>query len=359
VRLIVYVETDILGGAEVVTGHLIEALRPDIEVVAMGPHRRVVEYLAGRRAGTEPIVVPPLRSKRELRAFPVHRRILRSLSPSIFQAVLTFQTACQWPLIAAGSVRGVTPIAVEHLPPLPDTRRGHAAKRRAIRVLAGHVAVGARVARAVEDELHLPRGSVDTIYNGVPDVAVTPAEIPREGVTIGVVAASLSPRKGVDVLLRAVAPLVDTSIVIVGDGPAQPALRELARSLGLDDRVHWVGWSDTPRPYIAAFDILAVPSREEAFPLVILEAMLAGRPVVASAVGSVDEAVIDGSTGRLVPPDDPRALSDALGVLVADPELRDRMGARGRERAVERFSVEAMARSYEAMYDGLAATDAA
>jgi len=90
----VYVETDILGGAEIATGHLIEALRPDIEVVAMGPHPRIIEYLAGRRSGAEAIVVPPLRSKRELRAFPAHRKILRSLWPAIFQAVLTFQTAC-------------------------------------------------------------------------------------------------------------------------------------------------------------------------------------------------------------------------------------------------------------------------
>jgi glycosyltransferase involved in cell wall biosynthesis len=359
VRLVVYVETEILGGAEIVTGHLIEALRPDIDVVAMGPHPHVIEYLSSRRAGTEPIVVPPLRSKRELRAFPAHRRILRSLSPSIFQAVLTFQTACQWPLIAAGSVRGMIPIAVEHLPPFPDTRRGHAAKRRAVRVLAAHVAVGDRVARAVEDELHLPPGRVETIYNGVPDVDVTPAEIPRQGVTIGVVAASLSPRKGVDVLLRAIAPLVDTSLVIVGDGPDAPMLRELAHSLGLDDRVDWVGRSDRPRSYIAAVDILAVPSREEALPLVILEAMLAGRPVVASAVGSVDEAVIDGATGRLVAPDDPTALRDALGALVADSEMRDRMGERGRERAVEQFSIGAMARAYEALYDRLAATNAA
>lgn len=353
-----YVETDILGGAEIVTGHLIEALRPDIEVVAMGPHPRVIEYLASRRPGTDPVIVPPLRSKRELRAFPAHRCILRSLSPSIFQAVLTFQTACQWPLIAARSVRGMTPMAVEHLPPLRDTRRGHAAKRRAVRVLAAHVAVGDRVARAVEDELHLPRGSIETIHNGVPDVDVTAAEIPRHGMTIGVVAASLSPRKGVDVLLRALARLSDASLVVVGSGPGEPMLRELARSLGLGDRVHWVGWSNAPRSYIAAVDVLAVPSREEALPLVILEAMLAGRPVVASAVGSVDEAVIDGSTGRLVPPDDPTALADALGALVADAELRDRMGARGRERAVEQFSLEAMARSYEALYDRLAAADA-
>jgi len=356
VRLVVYVETDLLGGAEIVTGHLIEALRADIDVVAMGPHAHVIEYLAGRRPGSEAIVVPALRSRRELSAFPAHRRLLRSLEPAVFHAVLTFQTACLWPIIAAGTVRGVSPIAVEHLAPLGDTWRGRAAKRRAVRALDAHVAVGDRVARAVENDLGLRPGSVDTIYNGVPDIAVRPAEIPRGGTTIGVVAARLDWRKGVDVLLRAMSSLPDVTLVVIGEGPDEPVLRSLARTLEIDDRVSWLGRSVEPRSYIAAFDLLVVPSREEALPLVIVEAMLAGRAVIASDIGSVAEAVSAGETGLLVPADDDDALTDAIGTLARDPALRTRMGACGRERALQRFSVETMARSYEALYDMVATT---
>ncbi|HEY8216652.1 MAG TPA: glycosyltransferase [Acidimicrobiia bacterium] len=358
-RLVVYVETEIIGGAEIVTGHLVENLRADIEVCAMGPSAEVVEYLAGRRPGSRAVVVPPLRSKRELSAFPAHRRVLRSLAPGVFHAVMTFQTACFWPIIAAGTVRGIAPIAVEHLEPIRATWRDRAAKRRALRFLAAHIAVGSRVARDVERDLRLPPGTVRTIYNGLPDVTVSPAPIPGAGTTVGVVAAHLTRRKGIDVLLHALADLPQTQVAVVGRGPEEERLRALARDLGVEDRVQWLGWFDAPRPYIAAFDVLAVPSRAEAFPLVIVEAMLASRPVVASAVGSVPEAVTDGVTGALVPPDDPDALAGALTLLLADPDLRQRMGAAGRRDAIERFSVETMTRTYEQLYDEIAQRDVA
>jgi glycosyltransferase involved in cell wall biosynthesis len=354
----VYVETDILGGAEIVTGHLIDALRPDIEVVAMGPHPRVIEHLARRRPNAEAIIVPPMRSKHELRAFPAHRRILRSLSPSIFQAVLTLQTACQWPLIAARSVSGIAPIAVEHVHPVPDTRRGHAAKRRATRTLSAHVAVSDYLARAVERTYDLRPGSIVTIQNGVPDVPIQPASLPTTEPVVGT-ARRFEASKGIDVLLRAVALIPDAILFLVGEGEDEQSLRFLAEELGITERVHFIGWNEDARRYLAAFDVVVVPSRAEAFGLIALEAMLAERPVAASAVGGLPEVVEDGRTGLLVPPDDPAALAAALRRLLGDAALRVRMGVRGRERAIERFSVEVMARSYEALYDRLAATNAA
>ncbi len=352
-RLIVYVETDLLGGAEIVTGHLIEALRPDIDVVALGPHREVVEYLAGRRPGTEAIVMPPMRSTRELRAFPTHRRILRSLAPAVFQAVLTFPTACQWPLIAASNVHGIVPIGVEHLGPLPGTRRGEAARRRLTRTLAAHVAVSNALARAVERSSKLPPGSVITIPNAVPDVPVHAVDLGVRRPVFGA-AGRFEAGKGIDVLVRAVAMTPDVNLVLVGKGECERALRSLVDELGVAERVHFVGWTDDARSFVAAFDVLVVPSRIEAFGLVALEAMLAARPVIASAVGGLPEVVEDSRTGLLVPPDDPEALASALGALVADGPRRARMGRQGRDRALEHFSLRAMAQAYEALYDRVA-----
>jgi glycosyltransferase involved in cell wall biosynthesis len=350
-RVVVYVETEIIGGAEIVTGHLVANLRADIDVCVMGPCATVVEHIAARRAGAEAIVLAPLRSKRELFAFPSYRRVLRSLAPGVFHAVMTFETACFWPIIAAGTVRGMAPIAVEHMEPISSTRRDRAAKRRALRFLAAHVAVGQAVARAVERDLHLGAGSVRTIYNGLPDAEILPAHMPTAGPVVGVVAAHLTRLKGVDVLLRALASVPTAQVAVVGTGPEEPSLRALAHDLGIDDRVQWRGWSDSPRRDIASFDVLAVPSRTEALPLVIVEAMLASRPVVASAVGSIPEAVTDGVTGFLVAPDDPAELARALRTLLEDQELRRRFGGAGRQAAIERFSVDAMSRAYERLYD--------
>jgi glycosyltransferase involved in cell wall biosynthesis len=296
VRLVVYLESPVLGGAEIVTGHLIEALRSDIEVVAMGPDQHVVEYLAGRRPNTDAVVLPPLRSARELSALPAHLRALRARRPAVFHAVLTYQTACQWPLIAAWSVPGMIPVAVEHTAPHPDTRRGRAAARRIQRVVAAHVAVGRSVADDIEAEYGLSPGSIQAIPNGVPDIPVVPVELGTGSLVYGT-ASRFDPEKGLDVLVRSAASVPDATLFLVGGGEEEPGLRRLVDELGIGSRVRFVEWSDDARRYLAAFDVVVVPSRAETFGLTALEAMLAERPVVASAVGGLPELIDEGTTG--------------------------------------------------------------
>ncbi len=101
---------------------------------------------------------------------------------------------------------------------------------------------------------------------------------------------------------------------------------------------------------------MALPSRSEGFPLTVVEAMLAARPIVATRVGSVAEAVIDGKTGLLVEKDDVAGLAAALRRLRDDPALRIRCGQRGREVAVARFTVEHMAKSYESLWHQVVST---
>src|SRR5207302_6028335 len=108
----------------------------------------------------------------------------------------------------------------------------------------------------------------------------------------------------------------DAALVLVGDGPERRSLAALAGDLGLDDRVLFAGWQTQPRRYLTTVDVFALPSRFEGFPLAVVEAMLAELPVVASAVGSVPEAVREGETGLLVPPDDPARLAAALRRLL-------------------------------------------
>jgi glycosyltransferase involved in cell wall biosynthesis len=349
VRIVVYVETDAVGGSEIATGHLLEALSPDIEVVTVGPAADVVEWLAARRPGSRAIVVPPMRSKAQLGALPAHRRVLRELAPAIFHAVLTFQTACQWPLLTAAFTSGIAPLAVEHLPPVPDTRRGIAAKRRTSRRLAAHVAVSHHVARAVESAFGLADGSVQTIYNGVPDVPADPVALPGSGPAV-VAAGRFDRLKGLDVLVRSMESVPDARLVLVGDGPEAVHLRELAAVPALRGRVHFAGWCDDVRGFLRSADVVAVPSRLEALGLTAIEAMLAERPVVASDVGGLPEVVAAGVTGALVPADDVPALAGALRGLLADPARCARLGIRGRERALEWFSVDTMTTAYTDLY---------
>jgi glycosyltransferase involved in cell wall biosynthesis len=115
--------------------------------------------------------------------------------------------------------------------------------------------------------------------------------------------------------------------------------------------VVWHGWSEGPRGYLSSLDVFALPSRFEGFPLAVLEALLARSAVVAADVGSVSEAVRDGETGLLVPPEDPTALAEAIRRVLADGELRQRLGEQGRRLVLERFTADHMTRAFESLYD--------
>jgi len=170
---------------------------------------------------------------------------------------------------------------------------------------------------------------------------------------IGTVCRLVEPKKGLAVLLQAMAGLRDRAVaqlLIVGEGPAFPALRALSVRLGLSDRVVFAGVRRDIAGLLPLMDVFVLPSLYEGFGIALVEAMAAGRPVVATAVGGIPEVVVQGETGLLVPPGDPGALGDAIAHLVNHPEQARLMGARGRERACDRFSIESAVTRHENLY---------
>ena len=182
--------------------------------------------------------------------------------------------------------------------------------------------------------------------------------VPVDALVLGIVA-SLTSIKDHATLLRAVASVVPAypalHLVLVGDGPTRGASEELARELGIVDRVHFAGL----RPHLPnlhhAFDLSALTSASEGFPNTVVEAMAAGRPVVATRVGGIPDAVEEGETGLLVPPGDAAALSAALAALLGDPSRRARMGERARAVAESRYSARVAIGALERLYDELTA----
>ena len=192
---------------------------------------------------------------------------------------------------------------------------------------------------------------------GLPGAAGRAAARARFGIegelAIGIVAA-LEPRKGHDVLLRALATLAGAPpwrCLVCGGGSQHQALQRLAADLGIAPRVRFLGEQRQVADVLAALDVFVMPSRHEGLGVAVLEAMAMSLPVVASAVGGIPEAVQPGETGLLVPPDDPPALAAALRELAGDVEEARRMGHAGRARVVTEFSMEAMAGRYERLYD--------
>jgi glycosyltransferase involved in cell wall biosynthesis len=194
-----------------------------------------------------------------------------------------------------------------------------------------------------------------------PADAQLPAEL-SERPLVGVVA-RLQPEKGVANFLKAAARIApqfpEAHIVVAGDGPLRQQLADLAGDLGLKSRVHFLGFQSDASALMRLLDVLVVPSLTEGSPLVTLEAMAAGVPVVASAVGGIPDQIRQDKEGLLVPPDDTAALGDALLALLRDPDHARRLGEAGRRRVASRFNHATMVRQIEDVYHAVLGPPAA
>jgi glycosyltransferase involved in cell wall biosynthesis len=197
----------------------------------------------------------------------------------------------------------------------------------------------------------VPARKVSVIPNGVVlDSVCERSRAPRRVIVV----ANLRPEKGHDVLLRAAAQVVqkfpDARFDIVGGGPLAAALETLTSELGLRRHVAFHGHCEDVASRLAAADLCVVPSWSEAFPNAVLEAMAAGLPVIASAVGGVLEIVRDDETGLLVRPGDVDMLATRICRVMADAVLARSLGAAGRAQVGTAYSFDRMAAEFEAVY---------
>jgi glycosyltransferase involved in cell wall biosynthesis len=146
---------------------------------------------------------------------------------------------------------------------------------------------------------------------------------------------------------------VEATLCLVGDGPDRPHLEQRAHELGIIRDTLFVGYQEDVGPLYAAFDALVLPSGNEGTPVSVIEALAAGRPVVATKVGGVPDVVRDGEDGFLVGTGATDELADRLTRLAGDPALRERLGAAGRERVLPRYAVERLVDDVDRLYRSL------
>jgi glycosyltransferase involved in cell wall biosynthesis len=173
----------------------------------------------------------------------------------------------------------------------------------------------------------------------------------------------LAPEKGLNLFLKAAREVLntrpETEFLIVGEGPQRPMLESQACELGIAHAVVFTGVLDDMPDVYASMDIFVLPSLNEGLPLALLEAMAAGKPVVATRVGGVPGLVISERTGLLVETQNVTALRDSMLRLIDDPQLRHELGEAGQRLVAERFSAEKMAGNYLRMYRDIISTRAA
>jgi glycosyltransferase involved in cell wall biosynthesis len=143
---------------------------------------------------------------------------------------------------------------------------------------------------------------------------------------------------------------VDARLCLVGDGPDREEIEQRAHDLGVAPHTLFVGYQRDVSDYYAFFDAVVLPSANEGTPVVAIESLASGRPVVATRVGGTPDVVQDGLDGMLVPVGDVDGVADALELLARDPELRSRLGEHGRKRVVPRYRVERLVDDVDALY---------
>jgi glycosyltransferase involved in cell wall biosynthesis len=296
------------------------------------------------------------------------RRLLADYKPDIvhggvFEGVV--MAAC------GGRLAGV-PIVIGEETADPEGRRlsGHLFFRALAAMTDRMVAVSPFVREYLVRRLRVPPAKVRLINNGVPEGEQTSPDRLRDlraqygigpgEVVIGSVGRLFDRQKKVSDIIRSL-PLVlrqtpNARLLIVGDGTDRAMLETLAIDTGVAAAVIFAGYQADTRPFFDLMDIFVHAPASEAFGLVVAEAMMAGKPVVATRVGGIPQVVAEGTTALLVPPAHPEELARALLRLLADPGLAAELGRAGRTRAVEQFGWERYVREVDALYgDCLAA----
>jgi glycosyltransferase involved in cell wall biosynthesis len=350
-RLVFLLQDLTFGGTQRQTLELARRLDParfqvEIWVLAAGEH---LAPLAGRHG------IPLIRLGRRQRVGPATlARLGWRLQNQNIDVLM--------PLTVVPNVWGRMLGRLARVPLIIGNCRGGGAPRqqyeRRLWPLAHHILCNSQAIQGVlTDSCGVPATRLTTIANGVDTDYFQPPVTPAAGSPRILSVARMVPEKDHDTLLTAFHRMAqaypEAELWLVGDGPRLAAVKDLARRLLPGDRVKFLLPREDLRPLLQQASLFVLSSQTEALPNVVLEAMAAGLPVVATRVGGVPELVEPERTGWLVPPGDAPGLAAAMNQALADPDARQARGRAGRRRAVQHFSLETMTRQYEAVLERL------
>ncbi|MDZ4765443.1 MAG: glycosyltransferase family 4 protein [Chloroflexota bacterium] len=371
-RVVHIIKATKIAGAE---GHLLTLLPGlaatgvDVRLILLHPPGNTVDdFVDALQSGMPPVPVERMLIRRhlDLALIGLLRRRLRELQPDIVHTHLIHADVYGIPAARLAGVRRI--IASRHA----DDPFRRWLPMRAIHALLWRLATdGIPISDAVrrfcaEIEFAPPR-KLHTIHYGIVPPAI-PADRDASGVAlrrelgvpphaplIGFVGRLIWQKGviyGLQAFARALLQFPTAQLVIVGDGKLRAMLERKARQYGIARSVHFLGWrTDVPR-LMAAFDVFLLPTLQEGFGLVLLEAMAGRTPILSTTVSAIPEIVIDGETGLLAPPRDPAAMGDALIALLGDEALRRHMGLMGEDRLETTFSADTMIAATAALYRG-------
>ena len=355
-----------IGGTELNalrTAERLDDSRFDVSVICLQDHGPLLERY--RRQGI-PLLSLPLRRLHGLTALRLGARLARYLATQHVDVVHSHDVynnifATAWARAAR------TPVVIASRRWWDDVPRTalRVVNKYAYRLADCVIANSNTVAELLVRDDHVRRDRVAVVSNFVDESAFAPPAdvgrstllgelcVPPGSLVVGCVA-GLRPVKDHQSLITAIASLQprwpSLHLVLVGDGEARPSLERLTRQLGLTATVHFAGIRPNEPNLHHLFDVSVLCSSSEAFPNSIVEAMAAGKPVVATRVGGIVDAVVDQQTGFLVPPRTPSAVATAIERLLIEPRLRRQLGEAAARRARARFHADQVLPALESLY---------
>jgi glycosyltransferase involved in cell wall biosynthesis len=364
-RLLIVNSTLHIGGAEQVAASLarnVSRERFEVSACYLKQAGRVADQML--RTGVDLVPIPGLsQGRRDYLTFLKLRRLIRTRRIDVVHTHdlhgLIDGVACKL------TTPGLKLVHTFHYGNYPVRKLRHKLiELISSRVADALVAVSHTQCAAIRRLYRIPGRRIRVIWNGVEEPSLAPCnstvlESLTPGTPIIASVSTLIPQKGLDFLLEAAAILKGTGerfiLIIAGDGRLRESLVQKADRLGLGDQVRFLGWvSDASNTILPRCDIFVQSSLWEAMSMVVLEAMAAGKPLVATRVGENPRVIVEGRTGLIVPPADANALARALRALLRDASLRREMGRAGRQRFGDCFTVHHMVKAHEQLYRQLA-----
>jgi glycosyltransferase involved in cell wall biosynthesis len=364
-RTIVYfVDSLFFGGTEQALLHLLAGLdRQRWQPILYHHEAPGITTLAEKahQLNVQTRTVPRMVGSSTISGLPRFLEQLIKDKPVVFHAQLNWLLSGKYGILAAALARKPVIATLQQFMEPPWGKMIDFQQQLLAHCVDQYIAVSNAVARQLCDTFQVPAQKVKVIPNCVPfpqtsgwgksslrsDLGLS-TERP-----VVLTVARLDQQKGHTFLLQAIRQVPEVTFVMAGSGPERPTLEAMARELGIDERVIFLGHREDIPGLLACCDLFVLPSIYEGLPLSLLEAMDAGKAVVATAVGGTPELVREGETGFLVPKRDPAALARAIQRLLSDPELTHRMGKAGKNWVQQNYSVKNMVQQITETYEEL------
>ena len=374
-KIILYTDTPIAGGAERHMELLARSLRQkkyDVTIVCSS-FKSLDDWCEKLKKTGIPIIRISALHKHDPRQFFQLKKIFKQQKPDILHIHLWNPGACRYAFMAAARQK-IKIIATEHDPfPLKGIKK--TLKKIFLKKTAHTIAISHNTGEQMLKLYPEIKNHMSVIHNGI-DLGIFENELrhfsnqqKKDGSVLRknlfkaqnddfviITIAALHPRKGLKYLIAAMRKIVDekpkTKLMIAGDGPQKKYLRKIAKKLNLSNKIRFLGNQKNIAAILKSADLFVLPSIKEAFGLVLLEAMAAEIPIVASAAGGIPEIIEDNKNGLLVEPGNSDTLAEKIILLMKNAHLQKKLVANGLN-MVKQFDIKKMAKKTEKVYSSI------